>query len=133
MSFNTLTKAELIAAAESFGVEVGKTAKKDEVIKSLEDEGVTFDIYSSMVNAERVDVDDDALEVFTSKPVNPEPLDNAILVKMDRANTFYQVGKYTFTIEHPFVAMPEDDAQEIFDNEEGFRVATPSEVKNYYS
>jgi hypothetical protein len=39
----------------------------------------------------------------------------------------------TFTKEHPFVAVSEDIAQEIFDKEEGFRLASPREVQEYYS
>jgi hypothetical protein len=38
-----------------------------------------------------------------------------------------------FTKEHPFVAMDKDTAQAIFDKEEGFRLATPAEVQEFYS
>ena len=40
---------------------------------------------------------------------------------------------FTFTKEHPFVAMSSEAAQEIFDKEEGFRLATPREVQDFYS
>jgi hypothetical protein len=40
---------------------------------------------------------------------------------------------HTFTKDHPFVAMNKDKAQEIFDKEEGFRLATPKEVQEYYN
>jgi hypothetical protein len=40
---------------------------------------------------------------------------------------------HTFTKEHPFVAMKEDDAQAIFDKEDGFRIATPKEVQEFYN
>jgi hypothetical protein len=52
---------------------------------------------------------------------------------MERPNASYMVGRYTFTQEHPFVAMPINDAQYIFDTEAGFRMATPAEVQSYYS
>jgi hypothetical protein len=39
----------------------------------------------------------------------------------------------TFTKEHPFVAMSPDNAQAIFDKEEGFRLATPKEVQEFYN
>jgi hypothetical protein len=42
------------------------------------------------------------------------------------------MGK-TFTKEHPFVAMGKEDAQRIFDKEEGFRLATPAEVREFYN
>ena len=40
---------------------------------------------------------------------------------------------FTFTKQHPFVAMNKDNAQAIFDKEEGFRLATPKEVQDFYS
>jgi hypothetical protein len=52
---------------------------------------------------------------------------------MTRANFRYDIMGYTFTKEHPFVAMHKEDAQEIFDKEEGFRLATPKEVQEYYN
>ena len=51
---------------------------------------------------------------------------------MTRANARYDILKHTFTKDHPFVAMSEDDAQKIFDKEEGFRLATPKEVQDFY-
>jgi hypothetical protein len=63
------------------------------------------------------------------KPVS----EDAVLVKMERANFRYDILGHTFTREHPFVAMPADSAQAIFDKEEGFRLATPKEVQDFYS
>ena len=40
---------------------------------------------------------------------------------------------FTFTKEHPFIAMSNEAAQAIFDKEEGFRLATPKEVQEYYN
>jgi hypothetical protein len=52
---------------------------------------------------------------------------------MTRENHRYDIFGYTFTKEHPFVAMSEEDAQKIFDTEEGFRLATPKEVQDFYN
>jgi hypothetical protein len=52
---------------------------------------------------------------------------------MTRENFRYDINGFTFTKEHPFIAMTEDNAQEIFDKEEGFRLATPKEVQEYYN
>jgi hypothetical protein len=52
---------------------------------------------------------------------------------MTRANMRYDIHGYTFTKDHPFVAMSEEDAQKIFDSEEGFRLATPKEVQDFYN
>ena len=80
--------------------------------------------------AEAAEEVDEILPRFDSKAVQPE---NTVLVRMNRENFRYDINGYTFTKEHPFVAMPEDDAQKIFDKEEGFRLATPKEVQEYYS
>jgi hypothetical protein len=45
----------------------------------------------------------------------------------------YQTAGFTFTRDHPFVAMTESQAQFIFDTESGFRMATPKEIQEYYS
>ena len=52
---------------------------------------------------------------------------------MDRQNYRYDILSQTFTKEHPFVAVSKEIAQKIFDQEEGFRLATPKEVQDYYS
>ena len=59
--------------------------------------------------------------------------ENTVLVRMTRENYRYDVIGFTFTKEHPFIAMTEENAQEIFDKEEGFRLATPKEVQEYYN
>ena len=59
--------------------------------------------------------------------------ENTVLVRMTRDNFRYDIIGFTFTKEHPFIAMTEEDAQKIFDKEEGFRIATPKEVQEYYA
>jgi hypothetical protein len=66
------------------------------------------------------------------KPDKTQHKDN-VLVKMERANYRYDIMGFSFTKEHPFVAMKEDDAQKIFDVEEGFRLATPKEAQEFYN
>ena len=57
---------------------------------------------------------------------------NVVLVRMDRNNMSYQIGNYIFSQEHPFVPMTENDAQAVFDLHQGFRLATPREVQEFY-
>jgi hypothetical protein len=52
---------------------------------------------------------------------------------MTRPNYRYDILGFTFTKEHPFIAMSKDSAQAIFDKEEGFRLANPAEVQSFYS
>jgi hypothetical protein len=65
-------------------------------------------------------------------PVKKEIKGDAVLVKMERKNFSYETMGFTCTKEHPYVAMDEATAQEIFDKEEGFRLATPKEVQEFY-
>jgi len=58
---------------------------------------------------------------------------NWVLVKMERKNPRYDVRGYTFTTGHPFHSMPPDKAEKIILSTEGFRLALPSEVQEYYN
>jgi hypothetical protein len=79
------------------------------------------------------DLKEEFPEVIPKFDPNQELDKDMILVKMTRGNYRYDVSGYTFTKDHPFVAMNPDVAQEIFDKEEGFRLATPREVQEYYN
>ncbi len=131
MSFKSLKVAELREIAESFGVDLVDAKGKAGVIEALEEEGVTYDLYEKMANAERAD--EDEIDVFYSKKQNTTDPTGTVLVKMDRPNPLYETCGYRFTKEHPYVAMSENDAQDIFDVESGFRIATPAEAKEFYS
>lgn len=131
MSFKSKSVNELREIADSFGVDLDGVSKKADIISAITEEGVTWQMYVGFESAERADPEEAGLDVFHQE-INLDDPANTVLVKMTRTNMFYQVDKYTFTKEHPFVAMSEDDAQEIFDREDGFVVATPNEVKKYY-
>jgi hypothetical protein len=129
MSFDTLKVAELREIAESFAVDLAPKATKQQIILALEEEGVDFNTYSKFSGAEKV-------EVEAGPDPRPQNIDlsspDVVLVKMERANMSYQVGNYTFSQEHPFIPMPSDHAQRIFDSLPGFRVATPREAQEFY-
>jgi hypothetical protein len=131
MSFETLKIAELKKIAEDFAVEVDGLKSKNDLIAALADEGVTWGVYSKTIEKQEDEEDDDVLP----KPDVKKSLDkeDSVLVRMTRANFRYDILGHTFTREHPFVAMINDDAQAIFDKEEGFRLATPKEVQDFYS
>jgi hypothetical protein len=88
-------------------------------------------VYSKAIK----DVEDakEEIEVLPRFDLNQEIDPNSLLVKMERDNYRYDALGFTFTKEHPFVAMSSEAAQEIFDKEEGFRLATPREVQDFYS
>jgi len=133
MSFETLKVAELRKIAEDFGVEAEELKNKKDIIAALVEEGVTWSVYEKTTKAledEAEDISEEVLPKFDPKKDQPE---NTVLVKMDRHNFRYDIMGFTFTKEHPFVAMNKDDAQGIFDKEEGFRLATPKEVQEFYN
>jgi hypothetical protein len=133
MSFETLKVSELKAVAEEFGVETEGLKNKSDIIAALAEEGITWTLYQDTVKKieeESVPVEEEVLPRFDA---TKEISKDQVLVRMTRANFRYDIMGKTFTKDHPFVAMSQDDAQKIFDKEEGFRLATPAEVKEFYN
>jgi hypothetical protein len=130
MSFDTLKVGELKAIAEDFAVETEGLKNKQEIIAALSEEGVTYAVYAKTLK----DVEDakEEIEILPVFDPKAERTEDTVLVRMTRANFRYDILGHTFTQDHPFVAMHKDAAQEIFDIEEGFRLATPKEVQDYY-
>lgn len=131
MSFETLKLAEIKKVAEDFGVEIEDLKSKNDIIARLSEEGVTWSVYQKTIK----DVDDAKEEIEVLPKFDPKKDISAdtVLVKMERENHRYDIQGFTFTKEHPFVAMTEEKAQEIFDKEAGFRLATPREAQEFYS
>lgn len=133
MSFETLKISELKKIAEDFAVDADGLKTKVDIIASLAEEGVTWAVYNSTIKKIEDESEEMSVEIlpkFDPKAAQPE---NTVLVRMTRENFRYDIMGVTFTKEHPFVAVTEDVAQEIFDKEEGFRLASPREVQEYYS
>ena len=132
MSFDTMKVSDLRKVAESFGVEVEgediAKASKVQIIGALAEEGISYDMYEKFTEAEKPETEKQ-MKVEKQPKLTRE---NSILVRMDRANPSFSIGRYTFTQEHPFIAMSEKDAQYIFDTQDGFRPATPREAAEFY-
>lgn len=118
---------ELREVGDYFGVELEGLKTKNEVISVLAEEGISYEMYSKFLGAEKAEVD------VPAPKVNKKAGDNAVLVRMDRENPAYQINGYKFTREHPYIAMSQEDADFIFDTQIGFRMATPREVQEYYN
>jgi len=127
MSFETMKLAELKAAAEYFGVELEGLKGKPAILKALDEDGITYDMYDKFVNAEKAEPE---IAPRKEKKVVDGP---TVLVRMERENPMYTIDGHVFTREHPYVAMSEEDAEFIFSTQEGFRMATPNEVRDYYN
>lgn len=128
MSFSKMKVNELKSVAEYFAVDLEGANNKNEIIAAMEEEGVTYDMWAKFAEAEQENV-----EVIEPKKTKKAPAGETILVRMDRENARFEINGYAFTREHPFVAMSEEDAEFIFSVEEGFRMATPREVQEYYN
>ena len=133
MSFETLKVSELKKIAEDFAVETEGLKNKADIIAALAEEGVTWSVYNKTIEKMEEDEEDMSVEVLPKFDPKAEQPENTVLVRMTRANFRYDIMGFTFTKDHPFVAMNKEDAQEIFDKEEGFRLATPKEVQEYYN
>ena len=131
MSFTDLKITELRKAADSFGVDTVGAKTKQEVIALLEEEGITYQMFDKFTNVEKTEIE--VPEIEKKKREKSVKAENSVLVKMDRMNHSYNTNGYTFTQDHPFVAMSESDAQRIFDTQPGFRLATPREAQEFYS
>jgi hypothetical protein len=130
MSFDTLKVAELKVIATDFAVDTEGLKNKKDIIAALAEEGVTWSVYQSTVEA--IERDTEEIEILPKFDPKAQAEDT-LLVRMTRDNHRYDIHGYTFTKDHPFIAMSEDDAQKIFDTEEGFRLATPKEVQDFYN
>ena len=129
MSFDTLKVAELKVIAEDFAVDTEGLKNKKDIIAALSEEGVSWSVYQKT----KQEIEDNLEEIEIIPRLDPKKVDaDSILVRMTRENYRYDIHGHTFTKQHPFVAMPEEDAQKIFDTEEGFRLATPKEVQDFY-
>lgn len=131
MSFETLKVSELKKIAEDFGVDIESLKNKADIIAALSEEGVSWSVYKKTLG-EKEEAEDMTQETLPKFDPKKEISKDAVLVKMERANFRYDILGHTFTREHPFVAMAPDHAQAIFDKEDGFRLATPKEVQDFY-
>ena len=138
MSFQQLNKDVLAQVAEEFAVEWTKEdPTKAQMIKDLEEEGVTWAMYKAafpdpedepeVEETSEDEVDEaPAAKKFTRKP-------KEVLVKMTRQNGTYQIRGYNFTKAHPFLPVAVEDADYLTEVVGGFKIAGPREVEEYYS
>lgn len=140
--FEDLRKPELLAVAEQFAVDVKPAWKVEEIIKAIQDDGVDWAQYQRALRA--TEAHEAEAEALVEDFIEPEPLviqpvvvvekeqPTEIVLKMTRANWIYETHGYRFSQEHPFVLVDPDKADSILRREEGFRTATPQELREYY-
>lgn len=129
----TLTKDELGAAADQFGVEVKRSMSKADLVQRLAEDGVTLDLIRGF---DAVEDEEEPVEDFIDEPapvVEEDDDAELVLVRMIRANNTYQIRGYTFKADHPFALVKEKDADYLIERDGGFRMASPKEAREYYS
>lgn len=121
MSLDQLRKPQLIELANKFDLDVAEDDTKSDIINLLKENNITFATWKKFVEE--------------SEEVEPAISfeEKNVLLKMDRQNASFEAFGVSFTKEHPFAIVSEHAAQEIIDNFDGFRVASPAEAKQYYS
>ena len=131
MSFETMKVSDLKKVAEDFGVDINNLKNKTDIIAALSEEGVTWAVYQKTVETLEEETEDMSEQTIVRNE-KKEQSGEDVLVKMERDNFRYDIQGFTFTKEHPFIAMNKEKAQAIFDKEAGFRLATPKEVQEFY-
>lgn len=122
-----LRREELQKLASDLNIEgLDDKSTKPEIVTALEEEGVNYGYYKKRyIDNDPEDTPaEESVELFDAKPV---------LLKMDRKNGTFEALGHKFTREHPYALVSQQDAQDIIDMFDGFRLASPSEAKAYYS
>jgi hypothetical protein len=114
------TKAELIAIAEDYDIDVTRQ-NKDQIADAI----IRFE----------TGVPDDTVieEVVAPVSAGAKVKEELTLVKFGGLNRSFQVGKFNFSVDHPFLAVPLRTASHVYRTwPKLFRPATPDEVAEYY-
>ncbi|QGH76360.1 hypothetical protein SEA_DAUBENSKI_52 [Streptomyces phage Daubenski] len=132
MSFDKMKVDELRQIADDFAVDIDPKDNKSVILTKLMENGVTWDYYQKQLGeAEEVQ------EAPVEKPVFNAPVESAdenkVLLRMTRENGTFQVRGVTFTRDNPYAIVKERDADFILEKYEGFRIASPKEVREFYS
>ena len=148
MSFKQLKKAELLAAADHFGVEVdAEHDTNPQLVEKLVNDGISFAMYQEAFPEDEPEEDEAKAEASVEE--EPENVEdevaeveeqprtvvgkNVTLIKMIRNNPVYEVRGYRFERDkRPFVLVDNADVDFLIEVEGGFTVAKPSEVEAFY-
>lgn len=159
-SFHNLGVAELRrSAVEDFAVDIDPKDNKETVLAALEESGVTWKDYVAQhpevapepevspsgkqehltvpnntgnSDGPHIRFDSEGANIIVAEEPVYKPQDK-YLIKMTRENLVYESAGLRFTKEHPYALANADQADHILGKEDGFRQATPAELREYYS
>jgi hypothetical protein len=147
MAFKDLDVQELARVAQFFAADVAvanpnKGPTKKELLAGLAagEEPVTWDQYNDIYlpTAQQYKLDQPAPEEEEALPepprvTAPEPAAaDEVILCMERENGRFDAYGHTFTKEHPFRPVTPEVAALITRQYDGFRIALPQEVAEYY-
>lgn len=133
MSFEKMKVDELRAVANEFAVDIDPKDNRSVIITKMGENGVTWDYYQKSLGVEAEAPARVATPVasFDAPVVSDD--EEKVLLRMTRANGTFQVRGVTFTRSNPYAIVRERDADYILEKYEGFRIASPKEVREFYS
>ena len=89
MSFTELKLNELKEVAETFAVDLEGVKTKQEIIAAIQEEGVTYQMYDKLKNAEKQKIEIPESEKIKRERKIMSKTTNQVLVKMERNNHSY--------------------------------------------
>lgn len=127
MSFENMSKPELVAIAEQFGAE--STGTKAKIIDSLEAEGVTYEFYQNLINATS---GEPVGELVPEKPPVVET-GNKVVIKYKGKGSYTGPG-IKVTVAAPFAVVDEALADRLIEKgPQRFAIASDKEVDAFYN
>lgn len=136
MSFDKMKVDELRQIADDFAVDIDPKDNKSTVVAKLVENGVTWDYYQKQLG-DQAEAEENPAPIVAPTPKFDEPAEAEeearILLRMTRENGTFEVRGARFTKANPYAIVRERDADYIIENYEGFRIASPREVKEFYS
>lgn len=142
------------SAVEDFAVEIEKDAKAKDIITAFGELGIGWDDYVAQHPEHKPVVPEPTVVVaadVTAAPIvveevtpmvapqvrtkTPEVVstEDTYLVKMNRDNPYFEFGRYKFTQKNPYNIMDAESTTRILKEEEGFAIAGPDELAEFYS
>ncbi|QBP30848.1 hypothetical protein KNU49_gp216 [Streptomyces phage EGole] len=132
MSFEKMKVDELRQIADDFAVDIDPKDNKAVILSKLVENGVTYDYYRKQIGAEEENPAPIVAPTPTfDKPAEPDE-DEKVLLRMTRDNGTFEVRGVRFTKANPYAIVRERDADYILEKYEGFRIASPKEVREFY-
>ncbi len=134
------TLNELKELCEAFEITYSKNARKQDIIEAINEAKVTWEMYEESSKSlfdytpePKIDHKDAEEKQLKAPEIKETKVETRILLKMISGRGAYLSRGYLFTMDEPFVFVPEEIAKKILSrSEDEIREATAEEVKQFY-